>query len=253
MAFSAYCTWPVWPSSPPTRMTGLTAPVSFPWQMWKRRSDPVLHIDLRRWADLMLVAPLDANTLGKVASGICDNLLVSASSVLPRQPCPQFAELQISLDQSVCSCGVQVCGAAPCPCPGLMDRLAPPVLSVWECPPLSCRGQPGAQPQPPALPPSSRRLPSARTPMDFPSFTASPSVLPPPKNLETHMKPPMRVSASSCGSHAHFSRVISAPKRNPNQLSHLSEEAWRERGANQVRSDCQPGWLIPETSGELLP
>ncbi|XP_077905414.1 phosphopantothenoylcysteine decarboxylase isoform X4 [Ictidomys tridecemlineatus] len=46
------------------------------WEMWKHRSDPVLHIDLRRWADLMLVAPLDANTLGKVASGICDNLLV---------------------------------------------------------------------------------------------------------------------------------------------------------------------------------
>ncbi|XP_015098616.1 phosphopantothenoylcysteine decarboxylase isoform X3 [Vicugna pacos] len=45
------------------------------WELWKCRSDPVLHIDLRRWADLMLVAPLDANTLGKVASGICDNLL----------------------------------------------------------------------------------------------------------------------------------------------------------------------------------
>uniref|UniRef100_A0A1D5QKH3 Secretory carrier-associated membrane protein n=5 Tax=Macaca TaxID=9539 RepID=A0A1D5QKH3_MACMU len=45
------------------------------WEMWKSRSDPVLHIDLRRWADLLLVAPLDANTLGKVASGICDNLL----------------------------------------------------------------------------------------------------------------------------------------------------------------------------------
>ncbi|XP_066134319.1 phosphopantothenoylcysteine decarboxylase isoform X2 [Saccopteryx bilineata] len=45
------------------------------WEMWRHRSDPVLHIDLRRWADLMLVAPLDANTLGKVASGICDNLL----------------------------------------------------------------------------------------------------------------------------------------------------------------------------------
>ncbi|XP_040825582.1 phosphopantothenoylcysteine decarboxylase isoform X2 [Ochotona curzoniae] len=43
--------------------------------MWKQRSDPVLHIELRRWADLMLVAPLDANTLGKVASGLCDNLL----------------------------------------------------------------------------------------------------------------------------------------------------------------------------------
>ncbi|XP_048225460.1 LOW QUALITY PROTEIN: phosphopantothenoylcysteine decarboxylase [Perognathus longimembris pacificus] len=45
------------------------------WEMWKGRADPVLHIDLRRWADLLLVAPLDANTLGKVASGLCDNLL----------------------------------------------------------------------------------------------------------------------------------------------------------------------------------
>ncbi|KAI6077973.1 Phosphopantothenoylcysteine decarboxylase [Aix galericulata] len=45
------------------------------WQLWKGRSDPVLHIELRRWADLMLVAPLDANTLAKLATGICDNLL----------------------------------------------------------------------------------------------------------------------------------------------------------------------------------
>ncbi|XP_035755290.1 phosphopantothenoylcysteine decarboxylase isoform X7 [Egretta garzetta] len=44
-------------------------------QLWKGRSDPVLHIELRRWADLMLVAPLDANTLAKLANGICDNLL----------------------------------------------------------------------------------------------------------------------------------------------------------------------------------
>ncbi|XP_030432636.1 phosphopantothenoylcysteine decarboxylase isoform X7 [Gopherus evgoodei] len=43
--------------------------------LWKGRTDPVLHIDLRRWADLMLVAPLDANTLAKIANGICDNLL----------------------------------------------------------------------------------------------------------------------------------------------------------------------------------
>ncbi|NP_001187962.1 phosphopantothenoylcysteine decarboxylase [Ictalurus punctatus] len=45
------------------------------WEMWKTRSDPVLHIELRRWADLLVIAPLDANTLGKIASGICDNLL----------------------------------------------------------------------------------------------------------------------------------------------------------------------------------
>uniref|UniRef100_A0A673V5B3 Flavoprotein domain-containing protein n=1 Tax=Suricata suricatta TaxID=37032 RepID=A0A673V5B3_SURSU len=66
------------------------------WEMWKCRSDPVLHIDLRRWADLMLVAPLDANTLGKVASGICDNLLVSDSACLPPSLGlhSQFSELQ---------------------------------------------------------------------------------------------------------------------------------------------------------------
>lgn len=45
------------------------------WKMWKTRSDPVLHIELRRWADIMVIAPLDANTMGKIASGICDNLL----------------------------------------------------------------------------------------------------------------------------------------------------------------------------------
>ncbi|XP_023278250.1 phosphopantothenoylcysteine decarboxylase isoform X2 [Seriola lalandi dorsalis] len=45
------------------------------WEMWTQRSDPVLHIELRRWADLLVIAPLDANTLGKVANGICDNLL----------------------------------------------------------------------------------------------------------------------------------------------------------------------------------
>uniref|UniRef100_A0A8D2ITH2 Phosphopantothenoylcysteine decarboxylase n=1 Tax=Varanus komodoensis TaxID=61221 RepID=A0A8D2ITH2_VARKO len=55
------------------------------WQMWKGRTDPVLHIDLRRWADLMLVAPLDANTLAKIASGLCDNLLVSCRK-LPLMP-----------------------------------------------------------------------------------------------------------------------------------------------------------------------
>ncbi|KAJ3255118.1 hypothetical protein HDU77_003801 [Chytriomyces hyalinus] len=45
------------------------------WKAWSKKTDPVLHVDLRNWADLMLVAPLDANTLGKLANGLCDNLL----------------------------------------------------------------------------------------------------------------------------------------------------------------------------------
>jgi phosphopantothenoylcysteine decarboxylase len=39
------------------------------------RNDPVLHIELRRWADMFLIAPLDANTLAKLACGLCDNCL----------------------------------------------------------------------------------------------------------------------------------------------------------------------------------
>jgi phosphopantothenoylcysteine decarboxylase len=40
-----------------------------------RRGDPVLHIELRRWAALLLIAPLDANTLAKLALGLADNCL----------------------------------------------------------------------------------------------------------------------------------------------------------------------------------
>ena len=40
-----------------------------------RRDDPVLHIELRRWADVLLIAPCDANTLAKLALGLCDNCL----------------------------------------------------------------------------------------------------------------------------------------------------------------------------------
>ncbi|VDK42886.1 unnamed protein product [Anisakis simplex] len=45
------------------------------WNMWKKRGDPILHIELRKWADALLIAPLDANTLAKIANGLCDNLL----------------------------------------------------------------------------------------------------------------------------------------------------------------------------------
>jgi phosphopantothenoylcysteine decarboxylase len=40
-----------------------------------QRKDPVLHIELRRWAEVFLIAPLDANTLAKLACGLCDNCL----------------------------------------------------------------------------------------------------------------------------------------------------------------------------------
>jgi phosphopantothenoylcysteine decarboxylase len=39
------------------------------------RGDEVLHIEFRKWADLFVVAPLDANTLAKFALGLSDNFL----------------------------------------------------------------------------------------------------------------------------------------------------------------------------------
>jgi phosphopantothenoylcysteine decarboxylase / phosphopantothenate---cysteine ligase len=35
------------------------------------------HVMLGRWADVLLVAPLSCNTLAKMASGLCDNLLLA--------------------------------------------------------------------------------------------------------------------------------------------------------------------------------
>jgi len=35
------------------------------------------HVDMGQWADLMIIAPATASTIGKMAHGICDNLLVT--------------------------------------------------------------------------------------------------------------------------------------------------------------------------------
>ncbi|KAF4466201.1 phosphopantothenoylcysteine decarboxylase [Fusarium albosuccineum] len=45
-------------------------------QPWKRNA-PILHIELRRWADVLVIAPLSANTMAKIVNGLCDNLLTS--------------------------------------------------------------------------------------------------------------------------------------------------------------------------------
>ena len=47
------------------------------WGIWKQKGDPVLHIDLRKWADILIITPLSANTLAKIANGLCDNLIVT--------------------------------------------------------------------------------------------------------------------------------------------------------------------------------
>ncbi|XWS38047.1 hypothetical protein CRYUN_Cryun19dG0097300 [Craigia yunnanensis] len=42
----------------------------------KKKGDEVLHVELYRWADIMVSAPSSANTLGKIAARqLCDSLL----------------------------------------------------------------------------------------------------------------------------------------------------------------------------------
>ena len=53
------------------------------------------HVELGLWADLMIVAPASANTLAKLANGICDNLL---SAVYLSARCPVFFAPAMDLD-----------------------------------------------------------------------------------------------------------------------------------------------------------
>ncbi|MDE0470958.1 MAG: bifunctional phosphopantothenoylcysteine decarboxylase/phosphopantothenate--cysteine ligase CoaBC [Ekhidna sp.] len=53
------------------------------------------HVELGLWADLMIVAPLSANTLGKMANGLCDSLLLA---VYFSAKCPVIVAPAMDLD-----------------------------------------------------------------------------------------------------------------------------------------------------------
>ena len=43
------------------------------------------HISWAKWADILVVAPLSANTLAKIAHGICDDLLSTTICATPKE------------------------------------------------------------------------------------------------------------------------------------------------------------------------
>lgn len=49
------------------------------WQKPWVRGDSILHIELRRWADMMVIAPLSANSLAKLALGMSHDLVSSVA------------------------------------------------------------------------------------------------------------------------------------------------------------------------------
>jgi phosphopantothenoylcysteine decarboxylase / phosphopantothenate---cysteine ligase len=52
------------------------------------------HVALGRWADVFVIAPLSCNTLGKMANGLCDNMLLATylSATCPVVVCPAMDE-----------------------------------------------------------------------------------------------------------------------------------------------------------------
>ncbi|WP_317170735.1 flavoprotein, partial [Sphingobacterium mizutaii] len=53
------------------------------------------HVELALWADVMLIAPCTANTMAKMATGICDNLLLATYL---SAKCPVFVAPAMDLD-----------------------------------------------------------------------------------------------------------------------------------------------------------
>ena len=53
------------------------------------------HVEMGLWADLMIIAPASSNTLSKMATGACDNLL---SAVYMSAKCPVFVAPAMDLD-----------------------------------------------------------------------------------------------------------------------------------------------------------
>ncbi|MCC6279187.1 MAG: bifunctional phosphopantothenoylcysteine decarboxylase/phosphopantothenate--cysteine ligase CoaBC [Saprospiraceae bacterium] len=53
------------------------------------------HVDLGLWADVLLIAPASANTLAKLANGLCDNIL---SAVYLSARCPVYVAPAMDVD-----------------------------------------------------------------------------------------------------------------------------------------------------------
>ncbi len=71
--------------SPLTFATLSRQPAFTDAEFWQSTRGRPLHIELGEWAEAMLIAPLSANTLGKLVYGLADNLL---TNVVLASQCP---------------------------------------------------------------------------------------------------------------------------------------------------------------------
>ena len=52
------------------------------WQTYNK--DEVEHISLAKWADIIVISPATANTIGKITLGLADNLLTTVVMATPK-------------------------------------------------------------------------------------------------------------------------------------------------------------------------
>ncbi len=84
--------------SPLTLATLAKNPVLLHYQKSKDTGEWNNHVELGLWADLLLIAPCSANTLAKLANGLCDNLL---TAVYLSARCPVCVAPAMDLDMYV--------------------------------------------------------------------------------------------------------------------------------------------------------
>ena len=74
-----------------------------------------MHIELRRWADVLVIAPLSANTLAKLAQGMADSLLACV-----------VRAWDFNKPLLVCACKLDACigsGCVPCNAAGASSAM----------------------------------------------------------------------------------------------------------------------------------
>jgi phosphopantothenoylcysteine decarboxylase/phosphopantothenate--cysteine ligase len=84
--------------TPLTLATLSKNPVLIDYQKNKRSGEWNNHVELGLWADILLIAPCTANTLAKLAIGLCDNLLMA---VYLSARCSVFIAPAMDLDMYV--------------------------------------------------------------------------------------------------------------------------------------------------------
>ena len=68
------------------------------WKTWNKMKDKVLHIELQKWADIIVVLPASADLVAKLSAGIADNFVLSILRAWDlKKPCLLFPTMNTNM------------------------------------------------------------------------------------------------------------------------------------------------------------